>query len=267
MKRKKRSIISNIILVIAMVVFCVSAYQLYGIFSEYRKGEKEYDKIKDMVVSIETQQDGEDSDMSKEPEWEEKIVSIDFERLHNMNPETVGWIRFDEPAQISYPLVHTKDNDKYLHMTFEGKRNPAGTIFVDADNEGDFSDRNTFIHGHNMKNGSMFGQLRKYKSQEFCKENPFFYIHTPDGKVSTYQVFAVCIAKDTSESYNKWYNSEQEFLDYIHYVRGIARYPVDVEINADSKIVSLSTCTNVSDDERLIVHGVKISEELQKNTE
>ncbi len=263
MEKKRKSILSNMILVIAIAVFCVSGYKLYDIFSEYRKGEKEYDKLNQEMVSIEILPEAETPEApeaSEAPIQENKEVVIHFEELLRMNPDTVGWLRFDEPAQISYPLVRGENNDEYLHRTFEGKRNSAGTIFVDADNAGDFSDRNTFIHGHNMKNGSMFGQLRKYKSQSFCKENPYFYIHTPDGKVSTYQVFAVCIVKDTSESYNKWYNSDQEFLDYIEYVQASAKYPVDVEVKSDSKIVSLSTCTNVSDDERLIVHGVKISE-------
>ncbi len=263
MEKKRKPILSNIILIIAIAVFCISGYKLYGIFSEYRKGEKEYDKLNDEIVSVEVQEESEipeDPEDSEETEQEKKVVVINFEELLRMNPDTVGWLRFDEPAQISYPLVRAEDNDKYLHRTFEGKKNSAGAIFVDADNAGDFSDRNTFIHGHNMKNGSMFGQLRKYKSQSFCKENPYFYIHTPDGKVSTYQVFAVCVVKDTSESYNKWYNTDQEFLDYIEHIQGIAKYPVDVEVKVDSKIVSLSTCTNVTDDERLIVHGVKMLE-------
>ena len=249
--------VSNSILVIAIAVFLFSGYKLYEIFSEYNKGETEYENIQDIVIKKNPAEKTEGDASQKEAEF-----SVDFEKLIEMNSETVAWIRFDEPSQISYPVVKGPDNDKYLRTTFEGKKNSAGTLFVDVDNLEDFTDRNTFIYGHNMKNGSMFGQLRKYKNKEFGKEHPYFYIYTPDGKEATYQVFAVSVVKDTSESYKKWYNTEEEFLDYIKYIRSIAGYKTDVEVGADSKIVSLSTCTNVSDDERLLVHGVKIHERL-----
>ena len=208
-KKTKGQMVSNIILVIAIAVFLFSGYKLYEIFSEYNKGETEYENIQDLVIKKNPVEKTEE-DVSQE----EAIFSVDFEKLKEMNSETVAWIRFDEPSQISYPVVKGPDNDKYLHTTFEGKKNSAGTLFVDVDNSGDFTDRNTFIYGHNMKNGSMFGQLRKYKNKDFGKEHPCFYIYTPDGKEATYQVFAVSVVKDTSESYKKWYNTDEEFLDY-----------------------------------------------------
>lgn len=254
-RRKKKTvgqIVSNIVLLLAIGVFLFSAFKLWGIFSEYNKGESEYDSLQDIAITHTKMDDG-------DTEEEEKF-EVDFAKLKEINPDVVAWIRFDEPSQISYPVVKGADNEKYLKTTFEGKKNSAGTLFIDMQNAGDFSDKNTFIYGHNMKNGSMFGQLRKYKTKSFCEENPYFYIYMPDGKEITYQVFAVSVVKDISESYTKWYNSDEEFQDYIDYIRSISGYQTDVEVGADSQIVSLSTCTNVSDDERLLVHGVKISE-------
>ena len=252
-KQKKKKtvgqVFSNIILVFAIGVFLFSGYKLYEIYSEYNKGVTEYDNIQEIVIQ------------EKEPENVEeppKFV-VDFEALKAINGDTVAWIRFDEPAQISYPVVKGLDNSKYLKTTFEGNRNAAGTIFVDVDNAGDFTDRNTFIYGHNMKNGSMFAQLRKYKTKEFCDQNPFFYIYTPDGGESVYQIFAVSIVKDTSRSYQKYYANDMDFVDYISYVRQGTLYATNVEVAGDDQIVSLSTCTNVRDDERLLVQGVKIS--------
>lgn len=252
-KRTMRQMLSNLVLVIAVGVFLFSGFKLYGIFSEYHKGESEYDSLKDIAIQTSV------------PEVSEEIpeeFKVDFEKLKGINPDVVGWIRFDEPSQISYPVVKGPDNDKYLNTTFEGKRNAAGALFMDEHNQGDFSDENTFIYGHNMKNGSMFGQLRKYKTKSFCEENPYFYIYTLDGKVSTYQVFSVCIVKDISRSYVKQYSNAEDFEGYIDYIRGISRYSVDVEVTGESQIVSLSTCTNVSDDERLLVHGVKVNEKM-----
>ena len=255
-RRKKKggsNIVSNIILVIAIVVFAVSAYKLYGIFSEYNKGDKEYQKIQDLVINTE-----------KKDDTKEETFSVDFEKLLEMNSDVVGWIRFDEPSEINYPLVQGRDNEEYLKRTFEANTNKLGTLFVDVNNPGDFSGRNTFIYGHNMKNGSMFAQLLKYKDDSFYKEHPYFYIYTPDGKVRTYEIFSAGVVKDTSDSYIMDYADDAAFQTYIDYIKQQSAYPTSAEVTTASKIVSLSTCTNVRDDERFLVHGVMIKEEAVK---
>jgi len=244
-RRKKKggsNIVSNIILVIAIVVFAVSAYKLYGIFSEYNKGDKEYQKIQDLVINTE-----------KKDDTKEETFSVDFEKLLEMNSDVVGWIRFDEPSEINYPVVQGRDNEEYLKRTFEANTNKLGTLFVDVNNPGDFSGRNTFIYGHNMKNGSMFAQLLKYKDDSFYKEHPYFYIYTPDGKVRTYEIFSAGVVKDTSDSYIMDYADDAAFQTYIDYIKQQSAYPTSAEVTTASKIVSLSTCTNVRDDERFLV--------------
>ena len=254
-KRKKINIVTNTILVLAIAVFLFSGYKLYTIYSEYNKGDKEYESIMEEVITLET------SEEKDERKTETKTVfKVDFEKLQSMNKEVVGWIRFDKPEKISYPIVQAEDNDKYLKRTVEGKKNSAGSIFMDAYNASNFTDKNTFIYGHNMKNGSMFGQLRKYKSIDFYKENPFFYIYTPDGKETKYQVYAVCIVEDTSKSYTKFYADDNEYLKYLEYIKSISRYDTGIEVTAQSQLISLSTCTNVTETQRLLVHGVKVEE-------
>ena len=254
-KKKKggSNIVSNIILVIAIVAFAVSAYKLYGIFSEYNKGDKEYQKIQDLVINTD-----------KKDDTKEETFSVDFEKLLEMNSDVVGWIRFDEPSEINYPVVQGRDNEEYLKRTFEANTNKLGTLFVDVNNPGDFSGRNTFIYGHNMKNGSMFAQLLKYKDDSFYKEHPYFYIYTPDGKVRTYEIFSAGVVKDTSDSYIMDYADDAAFQTYIDYIKQQSAYPTSAEVTTASKIVSLSTCTNVRDDERFLVHGVMIKEEAVK---
>lgn len=261
--RRKGNIVSNIVLVIAIAVFLFSGYKLYTIYTEYNKGDNEYESILKDVITIETPEKTEAAEDEKEAEKAEHVVlNVDFAKLQSKNPDVVAWISFDNPKKISYPVVRGSDNDKYLKTTFEGKKNSAGAIFMDANNAADFTDKNTFIYGHNMKNGSMFGQLRKYKNADFYKQNPYFYIYTPDGKEVKYQVYAVCIVEDTSESYKKFYVDDQEYLKYLEYIKSISRYDTGVEVTAESQLVSLSTCTNVTETQRLVVHGVKISEAL-----
>ena len=258
-KKKKRSVLSTIVLIIALGVFCYSAFQLFLILSEYQKGDNEYKEILEEAVVEEV---ADEKEGEAETAKEEIVFRVDFDKLLSMNPDTVAWIRFEEPKKISYPVVQGTDNSVYLKKTFEGKKNAAGAIFMDAVNKGDFTDRNTFIYGHNMKNGSMFGQLRKYKSADFCKEHPFFYVYTPDGREIKYQVFAVGIVEDTAESYRCTYADDTEFLKYLNHLRSISPYKSDLEPEADWTIVSLSTCTNVTETQRLLVHGVKISEKV-----
>ncbi len=246
--KKKKNILSNIILIIAFCIFLYAGYNLYLIFSEYGEGTKEYDQITETVVTEKTEEvEGE----------EEKILQIDFAKLSAINSDIVGWIDFGE-LDISYPVVRGDDNSKYLKTTFEGKKNSSGTIFMDYQNSGDFKDSNTFIYGHNMKNGSMFGKLRKFKSAEFLQLSPNFYIYTPDGIRATYQIFAVSIVEDSSEIYHKFYATEDEFLTYQDYITRNAMQKVSADLNSQSKIVSLSTCTNRTETERLVVQGVLI---------
>ena len=274
MKRKRRgNFIYNIILVLVVAVFFYSVYQLARIYAEYRKGDQEYEKIVEQVVEVEMMQEELVTTEEKEEQQEEKkeeekkdtvkthaSLQIDFGKLCEINSDTVGWIQFDRPEKINYPIVLTTDNDKYLTTTFEGNKNAAGAIFMDKNNSMDFFDRNTFIYGHNMKNGSMFGQLRKYKSASYGAQNPYFYIYTLDGREIKYHIFSVCIVEDVSKSYRNWFEDDAQFMDYLRFIKSISLYNVDVELTEDSKIVSLSTCTNVTEKQRLLVHGVKVSE-------
>lgn len=246
-RKSSGSVLTTIVLIVAIAVFCFSAFQLFRIFSSYKKGNDEYAKIQDLAVKVK-ELDG------------ETIFSVDFDKLKEINPDTVGWIRFEEPSIISYPIVHSHDNKEYLTKLFGEGENTYGTLFVDKDNAGDFSDKNTFIYGHRMKSGSMFGKLEMYADKEFYEKHPYFYIYTPDGKEAQYQIFAAGVVTDTSESYNKIYEDEQAFSDYISYVKTKSNYDTGVEVAPDSQIVSLSTCTVDSNEDRFLVHAVKIAE-------
>ena len=255
-KKKKGQLLNNIILVIAIAVFVFSGIQLWGILKEYRAGSSEYDNIQSMAVQV-----GRPVKQDTELEVPPSFI-VDFDKLLSINKDTVAWLRFDNPDTISYPVVASSNNADYLYTTFEGKHNSAGSIFVDYRSKSDFSESNTVIHGHNMKNGSMFGQLRKYRSAEFCQENPYFYIYLPDGREVKYQIFAACVVKDTSKTYDMAYENVGEFQEYLNYVKNCALYDTGVDVSVEHQIVTLSTCTSRVQEERLVVHGVKIDERI-----
>ena len=246
-KRAAFDAVSTVVLIVAVCVFIFSLYKLVMSLVPYYTGTQEYDEIKEIAITADSDGEG---------------FSVNFNALMEQNSDTVGWIRFDKPDVISYPVVQGEDNDKYLEKTFTDNDNLLGAIFVDYRNSGDFSDRNTFIYGHNLqRSGQMFSELKQYKDEEFGKENPYFYIYTPSGEVRTYTIFSAGIVDARSDSYNIKYADDAEFQEYLDQCLEDSLYDFGVEVNADSKIVSLSTCTSVTEDERFLVHGVLTSVE------
>ena len=219
-----------VILVVAVCVFAFSLYQLVRTMVPYYSGGKEYDKLKNKAITVQEQTD-DPGDVSGD------TFKVDFDVLLQENPDTVAWIRFDEPSIISYPVVKSADNKEYLTKTF--------------------SDRNTMIYGHNLKvGGEMFSQLKEYEEESFYKEHPNFYIYTPDGKTRTYTVFSAAVVKDTADQYNLTYATDEAFESYLKMCKEDSAYDTGTEVNAQSQIVSLSTCTNVREDERFLLQGV-----------
>lgn len=249
-KARRKNMILNAILVAAIVVFCVSAFKLLQIGKGYKDGQSEYEKVRDVAI--------------KNADDKEKF-RVDFDELMKINDDTVGWIRFyKEPSQINYPVVQGEDNDLYLHKTFSANENTLGAIFVDAAASSDFTDKNTIIYGHRMKDGSMFRKLEEYKDKDFWKENPYFYIYTPDGKEITYKIYSVGQVLDTSDTYLTSFAGEEDYQKFLDMTVKEADYDTGVKVTTDDTIVTLSTCTAASDEHRFVVRGVKEKEvELQ----
>ena len=261
MKNKKKSnLLMNIVLVIALGVFAFSGFKIYQIYGNYKAIDEEYETIKQEFVAEEVIVEKETDAEGVEEEVTKVAFKVDFDSLLAINEDVIGWIHFDEPATISYPIMQAADNDYYLKHSLEKKYLSAGSIFMDYQNDSDFKDENTVIYGHNMKNGSMFGQLKKFKNKEFCKSNPYFYINTVDGREITYQIFAVKLVGDTSSTYDKFYADKDEFQQYLNDIYKNAVYTSsDVSVSTDDRIVTLSTCTG-DDSTRLVVFGVVIGE-------
>ena len=249
-KARRKNMILNVILVAAIVVFCVSAFKLLQIGKGYKDGQSEYEKVRDVAI--------------KNADDKEKF-RVDFDELMKINDDTVGWIRFyKEPSQINYPVVQGEDNDLYLHKTFSANENTLGAIFVDAAASSDFTDKNTIIYGHRMKDGSMFRKLEEYKDKDFWKENPYFYIYTPDGKEITYKIYSVGQVLDTSDTYLTSFAGEEDYQKFLDMTMKEADYDTGVKVTTEDTVVTLSTCTAASDEHRFVVRGVKEKEvELQ----
>ena len=111
-------------------------------------------------------------------EPEESLPEIDFDGLRAINGDVVAWIQIPGIG-VDYPVVQGKDNEHFLHYTFDGKANKAGSIFLDCRNRADFTDSKVILYGHNMKDGSMFSNLKKYWDSDFRKEQGRVIIYLP----------------------------------------------------------------------------------------
>lgn len=242
-RRKKGGIISGIILIIALIVFCVSGFNLIRYGKGYLAGRSEYRKIRELAIENEEGAAG--------------GFIVNFDELYAINPDTVGWIRFyPEPATINYPLVQGQDNDEYLHKTFSEGENTLGAVFVAAENRANLLDKNTIIYGHRMNDRSMFYHLEDYMDPEFCKQNPYFYIYTPDGVEHTYRVYSVSVVDEFSDTYITKFASTEKYKEFLKMTKETALYDTGVEVGTDDRIVTLSTCTSASDSNRNVVRGV-----------
>jgi len=115
---------------------------------------------------------------------------MDMRHFIERNPDFVGWILIDG-TPINYPVVQGTDNVKYLHTTFLGQSNPAGSIFMDYRAVQGFDTPLAIIYGHNMRDGSMFAPLHQFIDPEFSGDYPEITIINTNGEVLTYQVFEV----------------------------------------------------------------------------
>lgn len=251
MKEKKTTVtdwVFRIVFIIALVVFVVAAAMLIHYFILYHKGSSEYEGLQ-QYVTIDQGESVEDT------ETQEDTLSVDFAKLQALNPDCVGWIYF-ENLDISYPIMQGEDNEYYLKHTFEGQQVTAASIFMDYQNASDFSDENTFIYGHNMKDKTMFGKLNGYADKDFYQENPCFYIYTPE-KIYRYDIFSCYLgAVADEENFSLSFSSEEEFQEYLDWITAKAAYDTGVEVTTDDRIVSLMTCNSAGHEYRYFVHGV-----------
>ena len=175
-----------------------------------------------------------------------------YAQLYEQNPEMFGWLRIEDTV-IDYPVMHTPaDPEKYLHRNFQGEDSYAGTPFIDYRcTEG--SD-NLVIYGHNMKNGSMFGYLTRYRNQGWYDTHPVMWLVTPE---ETYRVDVLAgrTVKADDASY-MIYNSEETFGAWLEDFVSKSDFRSETAVEDAAQVITLSTCTYTYDDARYVLVGV-----------
>ncbi len=244
-----RKAIRIIVLTISLGAFIAcTAY-----FINHYLQKKKIDNLRE-EVSISSEES------SSQQEKPEVSVPIDFENLQKANSDIYAWITIPN-TPVDYPILQSEnDNAFYLNHTVNGKKSLYGSIYTEDFNNKDFSDFNTLVYGHNMKNGTMFGSLKKFRDASFFNENRFIIVYMPN-RILKYEIFAACTWDNKHILANRNFedeNNRQVYLDEIFAVRDAkSQIAKDMEVTPTDRIITLSTCMGIKEN-RLIVSGVLI---------
>lgn len=177
----------------------------------------------------------------------------EMQELWKANHDLVGWLKI--PGVVDLPVVY-RDNDYYLKRDFYKKRSNGGTLFLDVHHPLRPENQYLVIHGHNMKDGSMFGLLAHYEDREYALKHPTVYWSTLY-REEVYKVFAVLVVPtNPSDSHFVPYlgvprfDSQAHFDSFIGQVRKNARYLTGEKVTSNDALLTLSTCL---DDDRIVV--------------
>ena len=176
MNRKKE----YVLLFVLSIIFLAAGRYVFRIWEVYHEAEEGYQKLKQYIVEgVDENEVDEGKDQMADSKETEKIArKIDFDGLRAINKDIVAWIQIPGIG-VDYPVVQGEDNEYYLHYTFDGKENIAGSIFLDYRNRADFTDRKVILYGHNMQDGSMFSHLAKYQDKDFREEQGRVILYLP----------------------------------------------------------------------------------------
>ncbi len=219
--------------------------------------EADTEKTSDYEFSedrIDPKSEAEEITTAEKPNFSETNL-IAFMKDH---PDVVGWIYFED-GHISYPIVHSEDNEEYRTIDYDKNASRYGAIFLDYRSSGDFTDANSIVYGHNMKDGSMFGTLRAYRQDPtYYNDHQYFQIITPD-KTYRYLIFEYMDVPENYVLYDYVAEAALSFVADAEPIRIKSYMDSDIVVNKDSKVVTLSTCTR-KDDLQFVVLGVLVDE-------
>lgn len=238
-----------------IILFIISAMEMYRWFIDNKKN-REIQEEMSSFVSTENVKDYND-------QIQETIITVDFDNLKEKNPDTVAWIKLNN-TNIEYPIVKTTNNSYYLNHSFDKSYNLAGWIFSDYKNKFDDTDKNIVIYGHNMKDGSMFGNLKNVLKEEWYNndDNRNITFITENGYYK-YRIFSI-YEIENEEYYIKTEFKNNEFKSFINTIKRRSNKDLKEEVNENDQILTLSTCAS-NNKYRLVIHAKQIQNIVNDN--
>ena len=247
-KKKFPKGLYTVLMLICIVVFLFALYKVVGIVLDYKEIDDYYDAAEEEFV---------------EADDHGVIRYVDLAKLVAMNKDIKGWI-YIKDTDISYPILQGQDNSYYLNRTYEKEWLLAGSIFMDYKNTSDYSDAHTVIYGHNMHNGAMFGTLDKFAKEEYRDQHPYVYIMKTDGNWDKFEIYS-CYTADVEDGTFDFFKEGQGAYDiYVRLTTSKNYYKETAAPENGERILTLSTCTEDSDDFKRFVLQCKYLETVEK---
>lgn len=239
-------------LIVLLCFFVVAAYAGYALWDNsqvYAAAEN----VRDGLLQLKPPED---------PEGEEGPT---FEDLKAINPDVCAWVTLDN-TNIDHPVLQGQDNLTYVNRDVYGNFALAGSIFLDSRNDSSFSDPYSLLYGHHMENSGMFGDLALYKDEDFFQENSTGYLITPEG-VYDLEIFASLVVS-ASDQYifdpEVWHTEEAAALAHVKENALYLRENIFQDLDENSRILALSTCSGEFSDARTVVLAKMIPRETRK---
>lgn len=274
MNKKKSGDIYKIICIILLIILIgIVAVWGYRIIVENRANSK-YEEIQNTVNSAAKQAETEaviiETETEEETETETEEVqnafdipekNLDWTSLYAENKDIYAWI-YIPGTQVDYPVLQSASDDTYyLNHNIDGSYGKPGCIYTEKINSKDFTNYNTVLYGHNMKNGEMFGCLHDYEDKTFFDENPYVYVYAEE-KTYVYEIFAAYTATNAHILNTNDFSTQEGFADYLDnvvYNKALTgNFRNDTRVTSDNRIITLSTCTSNSS-KRWLVQAVLVN--------
>ena len=246
----------TLIQIVLICTFLICSFMIYRSCSEKYS---ENDKLSDIAETAIPQQSEDDG---TETEENNRTALINkYKEVYAQNNDMVGWITVKD-TRIDYPVMHNKQsNAYYLHRNIAKEYSSSGIPFMDYQCRGDATDDNTIIYAHNMRNGSMFHDLLKYSDKSFYDTHKTIRFDTLTN-FGEYEIFAVLRTKVGSKGEFRYYDfinamTPAEFDKFISKCISLSLYKPETIPGYGEKILTLSTCSYNTDNERFVVFARK----------
>ena len=219
----------------------------------------------EMIEGTEEQEDSEvvEPDILEQLGIEIPEKNMDWSLIHEVNEDIYAWI-YIPGTEIDYPILqHPTDDTYYLDYNMNGTKGYPGCIYTERVNSMDFTDFDTVVYGHNMRDSSMFATLHYFENPAFFNNVPYIYIYTGD-KVLVIEIFAAYMGDDQHILSNNDFSTEtgrQIYLDTVTKYNVESAMLRDVDVSVDSHILTLSTCVKGKTHNRFLVQAVLLNED------
>lgn len=243
------------------------AHRIFNYYEEINKNKFIHEKalaiINDAPEPAETagsnkeQPDtGEEDTEIKSEEPKKMLEKIEKLREVFSNEDIVGYLSIDGTA-VDYPVAQSSDNEFYLGRDLNGESSAAGSLFMDYECDVYDLSRNTVIYGHNMRNGSMFHNLRYFQDPDYWREHPFISL-TTIYEETEWEIFAAYKTSTDFYYIQVIFPDDASFAALLSEMKQKSAYDTGVEVGADDRILTLSTCASSASDLRWVINAKRV---------